>query len=118
MWAQHWNNALKIVTPFPNVTNPLDEVNEALIEQNYTARRIFELSDEFYKKLTLAGMEMCYDTDCKPENTEENHNCIADNPMIEKPDWDVVCHASAWDMYKKEKDDYRIKICTAIDLQR
>ena len=118
MWAQQWYNALKIVTPFPNVTNPLDEVNEALIEQNYTARRIFELSDEFYKKLTLAGMEMCYDTDCKPENTEENHNCTADNPMIEKPDWDVVCHASAWDMYKKEKDDYRIKICTAIDLQR
>ena len=37
-------------------------------------------------------------------------------PFIEKPDWDVVCHASAWDMYKEDKDDYRIKMCTAIDL--
>ena len=27
--------------------------------------------------------------------------------MIEKPDWDVVCHASAWDMYKASKDDFR-----------
>jgi len=37
MWAQTWENAFKIVSPFPNVTNPLDEVNEALIKQ-VTAR--------------------------------------------------------------------------------
>ena len=84
MWAQHWSNTLKIVTPFENVTNPLDEVNEALVEQNYTARKIFELSNKFYKDLTLSDMEMCYDTECKPENTPENHNCTANNPMIGK----------------------------------
>ena len=33
MWAQTWENTLKIVTPFPNATNPLDEVNEALLNQ-------------------------------------------------------------------------------------
>ena len=33
MWAQTWQNTLSIVTPFPNVTNPLDEVNENLVEQ-------------------------------------------------------------------------------------
>ena len=36
--------------------------------------------------------------------------------MIEKPNWDVVCHASAWDMYHIERDDYRIKMCTEVDL--
>jgi hypothetical protein len=53
-------------------------------------------------------MEMCYDTPCGTENTPENHECVANNPMIEKPDWDVVCHASAWDMYHAAKDDYRL----------
>lgn len=67
-------------------------------------------------KLGLANMSMCYTTDCGKEDTEVNHNCTKQNPMIEKPDWDVVCHASAWDMYKASKDDYRIKMCTAINL--
>lgn len=75
--------------------------------QNYTARDIFELSNDFYKFLGLADMEMCYDTPCGTEDTPENHECVANNPMIEKPDWDVVCHASAWDMYHEAKDDYR-----------
>ena len=25
MWAQEWSNVLKIVTPFPDVTNPLEQ---------------------------------------------------------------------------------------------
>jgi hypothetical protein len=33
MWAQQWHTTLKIVSPFPDVTNPLDEVNEALLAQ-------------------------------------------------------------------------------------
>lgn len=36
MWAQEWSNVLKLVTPFPNVTNPLDEVNQNLIKQAST----------------------------------------------------------------------------------
>lgn len=116
MWAQEWVNLLQIVTPYPNETNPLDEVNEALIANNFTARMMFELSNEFYTKLGLADMEMCYDTDCGLENTAENHHCTNGSPMIEKPDWDVVCHASAWDMYTEAKDDYRIKMCTIPNL--
>jgi hypothetical protein len=41
MWAQTWENAFKIVSPFSNVTNPLDEVNEALVAQVYTFLDIF-----------------------------------------------------------------------------
>ena len=47
MWAQEWQNTLKIITPFANVTNPLDEVNENLVKLNYTRRQIFELSNAF-----------------------------------------------------------------------
>ena len=45
MWAQTWQNTLSIVTPFPNVTNPLDEVNENLVEQ--VPNKIFLKIDVF-----------------------------------------------------------------------
>ena len=84
----------------------------------------------------LEDMEMCYDTPCDNDNTPENkvsvseifdldrldkprvvkQACYADNPLITKPDWDVVCHASAWDLYHVAKDDYRVKMCTVVNL--
>lgn len=115
MWTQQWHNSYSIVAPFPEVPNPLEGVDQALEEQGYTPRKIFELSNSFYKALGLADMTMCFDTPCVTENTEVNHQCVANNPMIEKPDWDVVCHASAWDMYNIKKDDYRIKMCTEVN---
>lgn len=33
MWAQSWKNVFKIVSPFPNVSSPLDEVNANLVKQ-------------------------------------------------------------------------------------
>lgn len=75
--------------------------------KDYTVREVFELSNSFYTSLGLDDMEMCYDTPCNTENNAANQECIKDNPMIEKPDWDVVCHASAWDMYHVGLDDYR-----------
>ena len=87
-----------------------------MIFQSYTPKMLFELSNTFYKDLGLEDMTMCFETDCGKEDTPVNHNCTANNPMIEKPEWDVVCHASAWDMYKPSKDDYRIKMCTEVDL--
>lgn len=71
---------------------------------------IYELSNSFYTNLGLEDMPMCFDTPCGTENTPENHECMNNNPMIRKPDWDVVCHASAWDMYHMAKDDYRYMI--------
>jgi hypothetical protein len=44
MWAQTWENAFKIVSPFTNVTNPLEEVNEALVAQ-------VTISPSFYAQL-------------------------------------------------------------------
>ena len=71
---------------------------------------MFELSNSFYTSLGLADMTMCYDTPCTTSNSTENMECMKDNPMIEKPGWDVVCHASAWDMKHIELDDYRLSL--------
>lgn len=84
--------------------------------QGYTPEGIFDLSNEFFLQMGLSDMTMCYDTPCENANTDANKQCYADNPLITKPDWDVVCHASAWDMYHTTKDDYRVKQCTDIDL--
>ena len=71
--------------------------------------KLFDLSNEFYVDMGFADMKMCYTTSCGLENTEENIKCTADHPLIQKPDWDVVCHASAWDdtFRDSKSDDYR-----------
>lgn len=33
MWAQQWQNTYKVTAPFPDVPNPLDEVDQALEDQ-------------------------------------------------------------------------------------
>ena len=59
----------------------------------------------------FGDMNMCYNTSCGLENTPENKECTKHNPLIEKPDWDVVCHASAWDdTFGYTKEDFRYKL--------
>lgn len=117
MWAQQWSNTLSILHPYKNenVKNPLKEVNEALKEQNYDARKMYDLSNSFFKSLGFEDMKMCYETECKLENTTENKECFKNSPMINKPDWNVMCHASAWAL-DESKNDFRIKMCTNVDL--
>ena len=70
--------------------------------------KLFDLSNEFYLDMGFGDMNMCYNTSCGLENTEENKMCTKNNPLIEKPDWDVVCHASAWDdTFGYTKNDFR-----------
>ena len=65
--------------------------------QDYDAVKLFDLSNSFYLDMGFEDMNMCYNTSCGLEVTEENKMCTKHHPLIEKPDWDVVCHASAWD---------------------
>ena len=76
--------------------------------QNYDAVGLFDLSNSFYVDMGFANMSMCYNTSCALENTPENMECHKHHPMIHKPDWDVVCHASAWDgTFDDSKEDFR-----------
>lgn len=88
-WAQTWTSLSSLVRPFPKVAK--FDVTEALREQNYTVLKMFETSNEFYRSLGLEDCSMSYD--------------IKAGAMIEKPDRDVLCHASAFDFC--DGHDYR-----------
>ena len=74
-----------------------------MIEQNYTAEKIFKKSEEFFTSLGL------------PKMTEK----FWKNSIIEKPTdpnhAGMVCHASAWDFFDQDGDDFRIKQCTIVN---
>ncbi len=92
MWSQGWGNIYDLVEPYQGVGD-LD-VTSALVEQQYDAVRMVELSEEFFTSIGLPEL---------PETFWELS-------MLTKPrDRDVVCHASAWPM--DGKDDVRIKMC-------
>ncbi|XP_070546857.1 angiotensin-converting enzyme-like [Ptychodera flava] len=93
MWAQSWGNIIDLVVPYPD--KPSIDVTDALVEQNYTAIKIFELTDQFFIDLGMEAVPDSFWTDS----------------MLEKPDdREVVCHASAWDFYNGK--DFRVKQCT------
>ncbi|KAL5010334.1 hypothetical protein ScPMuIL_012639 [Solemya velum] len=96
MWAQSWNNLLDFLQPYDKESVDVTPVMQRL---NYTAVKMFELSDDFFGSLGLERMPAEF----------WNHS------MIVKPnDRDVVCHASAWDFSNGK--DFRIKQCTEITM--
>lgn len=79
MWAQSWVNLYDRIKPF-NTSSDLD-ITASLQRNNFTALKIFQESDRFYKSLGLESNEMSY----------------TGASIIEKPeDRLIVCHASAW----------------------
>ncbi|CAG2109942.1 unnamed protein product [Medioppia subpectinata] len=102
MWAQQWSNTMKTVPgvdPYPKIATI--DVTKELLKQNYTAKRMFEMGDKFFQDLGLQKL-----TDKFWEMS-----------ILEKiPNKEMVCHASAWDFSSEAKDDYRIKMCTNINM--
>lgn len=97
MWAQDWSNLYQELKPFTNAS--LVDVTAAMKEQNYTPKKMFEMSDEFYMSLGLPTSNMSY----------------GDKAVIEQPEGKIiVCHASAWDFCDAE--DFRIKQCTEVQM--
>jgi peptidyl-dipeptidase A len=95
MWAQSWSTLYNKLAPHP--TKPSLDVTDSMKAQNYTVRKIFNMSDEFFQSL---GMQKMPDVFWKKS-------------MFERPEnRSVVCHASAHSLYNK--DDVRIKMCTTI----
>lgn len=93
MWAQTWGNLYDDVKPFKNAS--VVDVTAALKAQNYTVRKMFETSDDFFMSLGL------------PTNVAS----FTGNSVVEKPNDRIIqCHASAWDFC--DGTDFRIKMCT------
>ncbi|XP_059143558.1 angiotensin-converting enzyme-like [Physella acuta] len=99
MWAQQWNNIYDVLVPFSD--KPTLDVTDEMVRQNYTALKIFQTADDFFRSLGMIPMP------------EEFWN----KSLIERPKdgREVVCHASAWDFYNAK--DFRIKQCTVINAE-
>lgn len=88
MWAQTWSNIESFTRPYPDKKEV--DITAAMKAQGYTAKKMFEMSDEFFQSLNLTAM---------PKKFWEN-------TIMEKPtERDIVCHASAWDFFDEE--DFR-----------
>ncbi|XP_037927248.1 angiotensin-converting enzyme-related protein [Teleopsis dalmanni] len=96
MWAQNWDEAMELYTPYPEV--PFLDVTSEMEKQNYTVEKMFQLGDEFFKSLNMRPL---------PES-------FWNLSVLKRPtDRPIVCHASAWDML--QDSDVRIKMCTEVD---
>ena len=83
MWGRFWNNLYKDVVPYPD--RPSLDVSDAMKEQGYDVKKMFQSADDFY-----AGMGL-----------ERVNDLFWKNSMLEKPKdgRKVVCHATAWDFF-------------------
>ncbi|KAK3853728.1 hypothetical protein Pcinc_039742 [Petrolisthes cinctipes] len=98
MWSQSWNEVYSIAIPYQGKSHV--DVTPQMVQQNYTPRKMFELSDEFFGSLNLTKMP--------PEFWTES--------IIEKPkERDIICHASAWDFCNGK--DFRVKQCTVVTMK-
>lgn len=89
MWGRFWSNIYNIALPYPD--GALLDVTENMRKQNYTVRRMYDTSNEFYTSMGLLPLPASF----------------FDNSMLEKPNdgREVICHATAWDFY--DGKDYR-----------
>lgn len=95
MWSQSWVHIYDITAPFPQ--EPTVDVTREMRNQQYTVGKMFHLADDFFGSL---GLQKVSDSFWR-------------RSMFEKPiDRDVVCHASAYDLY--DGKDFRIKMCSSV----
>lgn len=98
MWAQNWVNLYDRIKPFKNASSV--DATKKMNDLKYDAKKMFEMSDEFYQSLGLPSSAVSY----------------SDKAVIEKPsDRTITCHASAWDFCDGE--DFRIKMCTKTNME-
>uniref|UniRef100_A0A2M4AJS0 Angiotensin-converting enzyme n=2 Tax=Anopheles triannulatus TaxID=58253 RepID=A0A2M4AJS0_9DIPT len=99
LWAQTWDNIADFTTPFPE--KKLLDVTDEMVRQGYTARRMFEMGDDFFVSLNMTRLPQTF----------------WDKSILEKPTdgRELVCHASAWDFFAT--DDVRIKQCTRVNMR-
>ncbi|KAH9503137.1 hypothetical protein Btru_070029 [Bulinus truncatus] len=95
MWAQHWPNIMDIVSPYPEY-NQQASIEEKM-KKNLDIHGLFRLANNFYSSIGLYPMSSTF----------------WEKSMFKKPiGREVVCHASAFDMYFP--GDFRIKMCAEL----
>ncbi|KAM8715398.1 hypothetical protein ACLKA7_002448 [Drosophila subpalustris] len=96
MWGQSWSEVIDLFTPFPE--KPFVNVKSEMERQQYSVKKLFELGDQFFQSLGMRALPTSF----------------WNLSLLTRPeDREVVCHASAWDLY--QDSDVRIKMCTEVD---
>lgn len=54
MWAQSWGNLIDILRPYPE--KPDVDVTTEMVNQGWTAKKMFEKADEFFQSMGLDPM--------------------------------------------------------------
>lgn len=98
MWGRMWTEIYDIVEPYPNMTS-MDRTPQ-MVQQNYTVRHMYDITDEFYTSMGLKPMPRLF----------------YNRSMLERPKGrEVECHATAWDFFDGE--DFRIRMCTEVNFK-
>ncbi|KAM9040028.1 angiotensin-converting enzyme 2-like [Sarcophilus harrisii] len=97
MWGRFWTNLYPLTVPYSE--KPNIDVTQAMKDQNWNAKRIFEEAEKFFVSVGLFNMTKGF----------------WENSMLTEPNdgRKVVCHPTAWDL---GKGDFRIKMCTKVTM--
>ncbi|XP_019522936.1 PREDICTED: angiotensin-converting enzyme 2 [Hipposideros armiger] len=98
MWGRFWTNLYPLTVPYgqkPNI-----DVTDAMVNQKWDAKKIFQEAEKFFVSVGLPNMTKGF----------------WENSMLTEPGdgRKVVCHPTAWDL---GKGDFRIKMCTKVTME-
>ncbi|KAL5009469.1 hypothetical protein ScPMuIL_011774 [Solemya velum] len=97
MLPMEWNDLYDLLEPYSNVSSV--DVSPEMLAQNYTVKKIFQLSEEFYLSLGLNPMP----------------DTFWNRSMLERPEGlTVECTPRAWSM--QDDKDYRIRMCSLVNI--
>ncbi|CAL1534581.1 unnamed protein product [Lymnaea stagnalis] len=96
MWGQEWNNLIEELTPFKG--KPSLDITVEMVRQNYTALKIFQTANDFFKSLGMIEMPDSFWSDSLLEKPKDGR--------------DLDCQGIAWDFFNGK--DFRIIQCTVI----
>ncbi|ROT78390.1 hypothetical protein C7M84_002895 [Penaeus vannamei] len=100
MWAQDWSNIARHVMPFPEM--PSFDVTESMVKNGWDIQRMFDSAEDFFTSIGLFPMTPTF----------------WGKSVLNQTAWGrtIVCHASAEDFCLGPTGDYRIKMCTEVNM--
>lgn len=97
--ARKWDEIADLVLPYKN--NIMLDVTEEMKRQNYNARKMFDMGEEFFVSLNLSKLP-----------NEFYQNSIIEKPMDNE---NFLCHPSAYDNLLNGA--FHVSMCTEVNMQ-
>ncbi|XP_043928727.1 angiotensin-converting enzyme 2-like [Protopterus annectens] len=98
MWGRFLTDLYPLAVPYPD--KPTLDVTNALVEQGWTVKEMFNATEQFFASVGLPKM-----------NENFWNNSVTEHPGSGR---NVACHPTAWDL--GNRNDFRILMCTEITM--